>query len=111
MVVKFWTRTDQLVMHGEPAVALLRLGGHTGTVPGAVLAAEVPAFRDRIRQGLDVHGDEVLPPAPAPEPVTRGREDEVRREPVVNLRLRAVPLLDMLDRAVAHPSDVMWDKT
>jgi hypothetical protein len=109
MLVKFWTRMDQLVMHGEPAVALLRLGGHTGTVPGAVLAPDVPAFRDRMRRGLETHGEEVLPPAPPRQPVAPG-EDEVRREPVVNLRLRAVPLLDMLDRAIDHPADVMWDR-
>ena len=81
MLVKFSTRHGQLVMLGEPAVALLRLGGHSGTVPGAllrlgghsgtvpgaVLAADLPGFLERLRQGLELHGDELSPAPPPPE--------------------------------------------
>jgi hypothetical protein len=43
MIVKFSTRAGAFVMHGDAAVALLRGMGHSGTVPGAILAADLPA--------------------------------------------------------------------
>jgi len=43
MIVKFSTRAGALTMHGDAAVALLRSMGHSGTVPGAILAADLPA--------------------------------------------------------------------
>ena len=57
MLVKFSTRYGQLLMQGEPAVALVKLGGHSGTVPSAVLAADLPTFAAKLRAGLELHGD------------------------------------------------------
>ena len=73
MMIKFGTKYGQLLMQGEPALALVRLGGHSGTVPGAVLANDLPGFLQRLRAGLELHGDQYSP-APLPrEPVRRGR--------------------------------------
>jgi hypothetical protein len=108
MLVKFSTRHGQLIMLGEPAVALLRLGGHSGTVPSAVLAAELPAFLTRLRAGLALHGDELSPAPPPPDP--EQREGDEPRERPISLRQRAVPLLDMIETATRRPSDLMWDK-
>jgi len=108
MLVKFSTRHGQLVMLSEPAIALLRLGGHSGTVPSAVLAADLPAFLERLRSGLELHGDE-LSPLPPPDPHPRDDEDTPRERPV-SLRHRAVPLLDMVRTAIDRNSDLMWDK-
>ena len=52
MIVKFSTRHGQITMLGEPALRLLVLGGHSGTVPGAILAAELPAFLAQLRARL-----------------------------------------------------------
>jgi hypothetical protein len=52
MIVKFSTRYGQLLMQGEPAVTLVKLGGHSGTVPSAILAADLPAFAVKLRAGL-----------------------------------------------------------
>lgn len=109
MLVRFSTRHGQLVMLGEPAVALLRLGAHSGTVPGAVLAADLPVFLDKLRRGLELHGDELSPAPAPPDPQQRPDEDEPRERPV-SLRHRAVPLLDMLQTAIAQDSDLMWDR-
>jgi hypothetical protein len=95
-------------MLGEPAVALLRLGGHSGTVPSAVLAADLPAFLERLRSGLELHGDELSPAPPPPDPDRR--DDDAPRERPVSLRHRAVPLLDMVQTAIARDSDLMWDR-
>lgn len=108
MLVKFSTRHGQLVMLGEPAVALLRLGGHSGTVPSAVLAADLPAFLERLRSGLERHGDELSPAPPPPDPDER--DDDRPRERPVSLRHRAVPLLEMVQTAISRDSDLMWDR-
>jgi len=110
MLVKFSTRFGQLVMQGEPAVALIRLGGHSGTVPSAVLAADLPGFLAKLRAGLELQGDQVSPPPPVNEPEAGWEDTEEPRERPIKLRLRAVPLLDMLDTAIKQQSDLLWEK-
>ncbi len=109
MVVKFSTRHGQLLMHGEPAVRLIRLGGHSGTVPGAVLYADLAEFLVALRRGLEVHGDELSPP-PIVDPSSAEDDAEPRERPV-SLRRRAVPLLDMIQTAIKRESDLMWEKS
>ena len=110
MLVKFSTSFGQLLMQGEPAVALIKLGGHSGTVPSAVLAAELPGFLAKLQAGLELQGDQVSPPPPVKEPGA-GWEDEAEpREQTIKLRLRAVPLLDMLNTAIRQQSDLLWEK-
>ena len=108
MLVKFSTSFGQLLMQGEPAVALIKLGGHSGTVPSAVLAAELPGFLAKLQAGLELQGDQVSPPPPVKEPGA-GWEEEPRERPI-KLRLRAVPLLDMLNTAIRQQSDLLWEK-
>jgi Domain of unknown function (DUF1840) len=110
MLVKFTTRHGQLLMLGEPAVSLLRLGGHSGSVPSAVLAADLPGFIAKLRAGLAVRGEEPSPSPPARTPSDQDDASDEPRERQVNLRQRAVPLLEMLDTAVAQRSDLVWER-
>jgi hypothetical protein len=109
MLVKFSTRYGQLLMQGEPAVALMRLGGHSGTVPSAVLRADLPAFLADLRRGLEVHGDELSPPPPPRDPSASEREADEARERAIPLRRRAVPLLELIQTAIERESDLMWE--
>src|SRR4051795_4274242 len=98
MILKFSTRRGQITMLGEPALRLLTLGGHSGNVPGAVLAADLPAFLAQLRARLAVHGAEGSPGAAGTPTGTDERDDDGRtREPVVSLQSRAVPLLAMIE--------------
>jgi hypothetical protein len=111
MLVSFTTRFGHLVMQGEPAVALLRLGGHSGAVPGAILEADLPAFLARLRDGLETHGEEFSPaPPPADGPGRDEDDDDAPRERPVRLNLRAVPLIEMIATAVRQHSDLMWER-
>ncbi len=110
MLVKFSTKFGQLVMQGEPAVALIRLGGHSGTVPGAVLAAELPGFQAKLRAGLELQGDQVSPLPPVDDSGGGWADEDEPRERPIKLRLRAVPLLDLVDTAIRQRSDLLWDK-
>jgi hypothetical protein len=110
MLIKFSTRFGQLVMQGEPALALVRLGGHSGTVPSAVLVADLPGFLAKLRAGLESQGDQLSPPPPAKEPGADEDDAEEPRERPVKLRVRAVPLLDMIETAIRQPSDLLWER-
>ena len=56
MLVTFCTKAHaDILMLGDIAVQLLKRMGHSGTVPGALLADEVPAALDRLRNAVAVH--------------------------------------------------------
>lgn len=109
MIVEFTTRFGHLTLLGETAVTLLRLAGHSGTVPGAILAADLPAALRSLQRGLVAAGDEPSPPV-APQDDADADDDSREREPVVTLRTRAVPLIDMVETAIARGSDLMWER-
>jgi hypothetical protein len=92
-----------ITMFGKVAVSLLKLMGHSGTVPGALLAGEVPRALERLRAGIAEHGDT---PAPASDDDSERDEDE----PVVRLSQRAMSLIGLLEAAANEECDVMWDR-
>lgn len=112
MIVNFTTRFGRLTMHGESAVALLRAAGHSGTVPGAILASELPAALAQLERALESDGNRPSPPPAAGVESRDGpdADEDKEPEPVVSLGLRAVPLLDMIRTAIARGSDLMWDR-
>lgn len=98
MLVTF--RTDahgDVVMFGDIAVALLKMMGHTGTVPSAIQAADIPAAVARLRQAL----------AAAPPQVPEEADDA--QDDTVSLAHRAVPLIELLTAAARAGQDVLWD--
>jgi hypothetical protein len=107
MIVKFSTRAGALTMHGDAAVVLLKAMGHSGTVPGAILAADLPEGLERLRRKLAEDAG-----APSPPPAARDDDDEEERErePPVTLRMRAVPFIDMVETAIRRGSDLMWER-
>jgi hypothetical protein len=107
MIVKFSTSIGQLTMHGDAAVALLKGMGHSGTVPGAILAADLPVALAQLQRMLETAGDSTGAPLPPP---AQSEEEEREREPVITLKTRAVPLLDMIRTAIARKSDLMWER-
>lgn len=53
MSVTFTTRAyADITMFGDVALTLLKMMGHSGTVPSAILAADVPAALSRLA-GID----------------------------------------------------------
>jgi hypothetical protein len=91
-----------ITMFGDVALTLLKMMGHSGTVPGAILAEDVPAALDRLKRAIE---------AEKPEPAQRESTeaaDEERDEPRVSLATRALPLIELLTAAAKADSDVMW---
>ena len=100
MLITF--RTDayaDITMFGDTALNMLKLMGHSATVPGAILAADVPAALQKLQAGVG-----------ASAPQSGAAEDDNGDEPAVSLSHRALPLIKLLEAAVAAKADVMWDQ-
>ena len=87
-------------MFGDVAVRLLTLMGHSGTVPSALLAEDVPAALERLEAVVAAEGQ-------FPLPEESGHTDE--EEPAINLSHRALPLVELLKAAAKAECNVMWD--
>ena len=97
MLVTFTTKTyPDITMFGDIAQSLLKMMGHSTTVPGAILVADMPAALTRLKAAIDTANDS--PPAP----------DDDEEEPVVSIAHRALPLIELLDAAVKADANVMW---
>ena len=102
VLVTFRTKAyANITMFGDVAKQLLELMGHSGTVPSAIRAEDVPAALARLEAAIKQRGAADLPEG------DRGREDyDAPRK--VTLSQRAVPLLELLRAAAAEKADVMW---
>ena len=87
---------ENITFLGHVAQRLLHLMGHSGAVPSAVLAADVPAALARLQQAFVDK-----PPVPV--------ENDDPEEAVVSLKHRALPLMALLQDAIKNQSNVMWD--
>ena len=94
---KAWT---SVTMFGDVAVDLLKMMGHSGTVPSALLARDIPPALERLQRGLKV--------ASAKEPGREDNEDDA--EPHIALRTRAYPLIQMLRASAREGADIIWDE-
>ena len=101
MLVTFDSDAGGFTMFGDIAVKLLKMMGHSGTVPSAILPEDIPAALERLKAAL---GSQGASPAPAPG----ATEDDDKKEPPVSLQQRAFPLIDLLTRSAARGSAVTW---
>ena len=90
-----------ITMFGDVATRMLKLMGHSATVPGAILAEDVPAALERLVAAIEAEQQ-------LPEPEKSGGEEE--GETVVSLSHRALPLIKLLEAAAKAKCNVMWDK-
>jgi Domain of unknown function (DUF1840) len=101
MIVTFRTEAySDIPMFGDVAVKLLRMMGHSGTVPGAIVAEDVEDALERLKAAVAREPDQ-----PAPD---TGRSDD-DAEPAVSLRVRAYPLIQLLEAAARDDCYVRWD--
>ncbi len=96
MLVTFTTNAyADITMFGNVALTMLKMMGQSGTVPGAILAADVPAALRHLKSAIDNTS------SPADE-------NQNTDEAGVSLSHRAIPLIDLLTAAAKADSDVMW---
>lgn len=90
-----------ITLFGDVAVSLLKLMGHSGTVPSALLAEDVPQALQHLQAGIEADKQMSQSQASA-----RGDDDE----PAVSLAKRALPIIELLKAAAKEECNVMWDK-
>lgn len=96
-LVTFTTKNyADITMFGDVAQSLLKMMGHSTTVPGAILAADVPTALGRLKTAVDA--EKTLPPD----------TDTDEEEPAVSIAHRAFPLIELLAAAVKADANVMW---
>ena len=100
MLVRFRSDAGDMTMFGDVALELLKMMGHSGTVPSAILARDIPAALDRLKQAV----------ASAPAPAPRSDAEEREKGPRVSLQQRAFPLIELLERCVQNGWDLVWDQ-
>jgi len=97
MLVTFTTDAyADITMFGDVALTMLKMMGHSTTVPGAILAEDVPAALSRLTAAIEA--ENAHPPV----------EDKDADEPMVSLAHRALPLINLFAAAAKAESNVMW---
>ena len=86
-----------ITMFGNVAIRLLQMTGHSGTVPGAFRAEDVPGALARLQAALTR--------VSASEAPAEGDDEE----PAVSIQHRALPLVELLEAAAKANCDVMWE--
>ena len=104
MIVTFRSKAHaDIMMFGDIAISLLKLMGHSGTVPGALLAEDVPMALEYLRKAVAANKAAVAD-------VSDSVQDDDSGERIVNLAHRALPLIELLAAAATAKCDVMWDQ-
>ncbi len=93
---------SDITMFGYVALLLLKMMGHSGEVPGAILAIDVPATHDRLKKAIERDKDMPI------SDLSNDDQDDDSNEKVVSLRHRALPLIDLLAAAAKENCNVMW---
>ena len=100
MLVTFSTDSyADITMFGDVAVHLLHLMGHSGTVPSAILADDIPKALERLKKAIEKAKATELP---------KGTQHSDDAEEKVSLAHRALPLIKLLEAAAKDKNDVMW---
>ncbi|KTC90888.1 DUF1840 domain-containing protein [Fluoribacter dumoffii] len=96
MLITFHTDAyEDITYFADVAKRLLSLMGHSGTIPGAIKAENLPEALEKLQAGLK--GEK------------KGVEEDEDNEPVISLANRAVPLINLLQAAIKKDKDVLWD--
>ena len=90
-----------ITMFGDVATRLLKLMGHSGTVPSALLAADVQAALERLEAAIEADKQ-----SPELEESPEGEDGES----AVSLSHRALPLIELLKAAAKAKCNVTWDR-
>jgi hypothetical protein len=101
MLVKFHTPSHgDITYEGKIGVALLKLMGRTGNVPGALDAEHVPAALAALKHELAIHQEA--------EHATQASAGDENAD-VIALRTRAFPLIELLEAAAGAGEYVSWE--
>jgi hypothetical protein len=106
MLIRFSSvETGSITMFGDVALQLIHALGVSNAIPGAIRAQDIPAAVRHLREELRTHALV----GSVSRVVVKDGHDGNDREPEVALETRAVPLIDLLERAAAANVPLMWE--
>ncbi|SEA17510.1 protein of unknown function [Thiothrix caldifontis] len=88
-------------MFEKDAKALIRMMGHSGTIPSAIRTEDVATALQHLEAALK---------AEASQTDASNKQPPADAEPAVSTNVRAYPLLELLRAAVTTQKNVMWEK-
>ena len=105
MLITFSCKAHASVtMFGEVGLQFIKMLGHSGAIPGAIDASEVPQALNNLRAAIA---------AEQSKPVEQEKADDDSEEEVVeapvNIGSRAFPLVELLKAAIKDECEVMWE--
>ena len=104
MLITFYCQEyENITMFGNVAKRLLTMMGHSATIPGAILAQDIPQALSRLQQGIE---QEKLKNQRVTKEEAKKDQDDDDFE--VSLAIRALPLIKMLQAASKNQCNVMW---
>jgi len=100
MLIHFRSDGGDITMFGDAALPLIKMMGHSGTVPSAILAPDLPGALDRLKRAV------------AAEPASPPQSEESERDqgPHVSLQQRAFPLIELVERCAKNGYDLLWEQ-
>lgn len=94
-----------IILFGDVAQRLLKMMGHSGTVPGAILAEDVPVALERLKRAIEAEKSAAAATSePDADVQSRERDDQA-----VRFDYRALPLIELLTAAAKKNCNVMWE--
>ena len=102
MLVRFDSKVGTFSMFEKDARTMIKLMGHSDTIPGAILGADVEKTLQVFQTSLNEAAQQEtqhLPPKQADE----------EAEEKVSVNRRAYPMLELLKKAAKQQETVMWD--
>ena len=102
MLIKFTSPAGASVsMFEKDANALLKMMGHSGTVPSAIRAEDIPQALQQLEQALQTDSaSQATPKTDNEDNVGCGK---------VSTNVRAYPLIQLLKAAISKQKTVMWE--
>lgn len=100
MLVTFRTEAHAgITMFGDMAKLMLKKMGHNATIPGAILAEDIPAALNSLTSEIEADTD-----------ISTETEKNAWDDQSVSLQSRAMPLIELLKAASEQNCNVMWEE-
>ena len=99
MLITFKTKSyANIMMFGDVAQKLLKMMDYGVSVPGGIIAQDLPQALNNLQRELESIVD-----------VVESAGDAEQDQPAVSLHTRALPLIELLQSAIADQNNVRWD--
>jgi hypothetical protein len=106
MLVTFTSKVHaDVVMFGDIAGRFLRIMGESEQPPGILRGEKIKEAADRLRNYLDDLPTEGQPPL---DDNKLSDEEAKEKRNKVGLKIRALPLLELMDKSHQRDVDVIW---